>query len=64
MNESSAVFDGLDRIGVMVNGDEKLNIEAFGLLLLGRKFKENTRERISDPTDLLLRDEGPEVPDL
>lgn len=54
----------LQDIERLITNDRDLSVKAFGILLLGEKFKKETRkEEPTDPTALILRP-GPEIPEF
>ena len=76
MQEFKEMEEGLDRLGTLINQNPTKATIAFGILLLGKPFRlllkllsrqesgEDQIEKITHPTDLILKGKGPNVPEM
>ena len=56
----------LDRVDKTVTANRNLTARAFGLLLLGKKFDDELKKQdeVRNPTDFIINNPGPSIPDL
>lgn len=56
--------DKLKSIDRLVRNDKQLSVKAFGILLIGKRFKSDYQGETVDPTELILERQGPTIPEL